>query len=66
VGEVEAEWEASKLSERVRGMFRIDGLGITGASFDKGSWEAKCRKGGTHTQVILFPILWWENGAGAG
>jgi hypothetical protein len=39
-GEVEAKWEASGVSGGDEGYVRINGLGITGASFDKGTREA--------------------------
>jgi hypothetical protein len=39
-GEVEVEWEASGVSGGDEGHW-VDGLGITGASLDKGTREAK-------------------------
>jgi hypothetical protein len=65
-GEVEAEWEASGVSGGDEGYVRIDGLGITGASFDKGTLEANAGIEPPVLELILFPVLWWENGAGAG
>ena len=43
------------------GYVRIAELGTTGASLDKGIREANA---GMEEPVILFPVLWWENGAG--
>ena len=47
------------------GYVRIEGLGITGVSLDKGMREAKA---GIYPilELILFPALWWKNDAGAG
>jgi len=56
-GEVEAEWEASGVSRGVEGYVRIEGLGMTGASLDKGTREAKA---GIEPalELMLFPVLW--------
>ena len=40
MGEVEAEWKASRVSGGDEGYVLIDGLGITGASLDNGTREA--------------------------
>jgi hypothetical protein len=48
------------------GYVRIDGLGITGASFDKGPLEVNAGMDEPVLEFILFPVLWWENRAGAG
>jgi hypothetical protein len=48
------------------GYVRVDGLSITGVSFDKGTREANAGIAELVLEFILFPVLWWENGAGAG
>jgi hypothetical protein len=45
------------------GYVRTDGLGIMGTSLDKGTRELNAEP---VLEFILFPVLWWENGAGAG
>jgi hypothetical protein len=47
------------------GYVRIDELGITRASFDKGTQEANAGIEEHVLEFVLFPVLWWENGAGA-
>jgi hypothetical protein len=48
------------------GYVRVDGLSITGVSFDKGTREANTGIAEPVLEFILFPVLWWENGVGAG
>jgi hypothetical protein len=50
-GEVEAKREASGVSGGDEGYVRIDGLGITGASFDKGIQKANA---GIEEPVLEF------------
>jgi hypothetical protein len=56
-GEVEAEWEASGVSGGDEGYVRIDGLGITGASFDKGTREANVGIEEPALEFIYFPYF---------
>jgi hypothetical protein len=57
VGEVKAEWEASGVSGGDEGYVRIEGLGITGVSLDKGTREAKAGMEEPVLEFILFLVL---------
>jgi len=65
-------WERSRLSVRLLGCWegyvRTEGLGITDVSLDKGTQEENAGMVQMEEPVlefILFPVDWWENGAGA-
>jgi hypothetical protein len=61
-GEVEAEWEGGLWGiGGDEGYVRIEGLGIMGASLDKGTREAGAGIEEPVLEHILFPVLWWEN-----
>jgi hypothetical protein len=59
VDEVKAKWEAGVLGSE-EGYVLIAGLGIIGASLEKGMQEAKA--GIEESLELISAVFWWANG----